>query len=274
MGARILIVEDTPHSLQLMTYLLESYDHIVDSAITGEQGIESARAARPDLVVVDVQLPGMDGYQTLKAFRSIPDLDGVPVVAVTAFAMVGDRDRALEAGFDHYMTKPIDPETFTAEINARLPVHLCGSPRQWAGADPASTPEPVASAPSQRYVADILILDDSPINQTLLRSMLEPHGYHVRPAFTVEEAIAAAEDAPPDLVMSDVHVGRQSGLDLLARVRGIPILSAVPFAFITATMDWQDRLLGDGSVRIIHRPIDTTALLDEVKALLDSRIGA
>ena len=275
MGARILIIEDTPHSMQLMTYLLEAYDHTVDGAATGERGIESARTSRPDLVVVDVQLPGIDGYQTLKALRSMPGLDGVPVVAVTAFAMVGDRERALGAGFDHYMTKPIDPETFTGEISARLPAHLRGSLPPPPGADPTSAPEPAvpASAPDGRYGADILILDDSAINQTLLRSMLEPHGYHVRTAFTVEEAIAAAEDTPPDLVLSDVHVGRRSGAELLSRVRSVPTLTIVPFAFITATTDWQNPLLDDGSTRIIQRPIDPTALLDEVRALLNSRTG-
>jgi two-component system cell cycle response regulator len=273
MGARILIVDDTPHSLQLMTYLLEAYGHAVDAAETGEQGIELARTSRPDLVVVDVQLPGIDGYETLKAMRTMPDLDGVPIVAVTAFAMVGDRDRAIEAGFDHYLTKPIDPETFTGEIDAHLPMPLRGSLAQPAGGDPTSTPEPAAPAPGRRYAADILILDDSAINQTLLRSMLEPHGYHVRTAFTVEEAIAAAEETPPDLVLSDVHVGRRSGAELLSRVRNVPMLAVVPFAFITATTDWQLPLFGDGSVRIINRPIDPTALLDEVRALLNSRTG-
>jgi two-component system, cell cycle response regulator len=220
-----------------------------------------------------VQLPGMDGYQTLKALRAIPDLEGVPVVAVTAFAMVGDRDRALAAGFDHYMTKPIDPETFTGEIDTCLPAQLHGSLPQPPAAEPSSIPERVAPRHSTRHRADILILDDSHINQALLRSMLEPHGYDVRTAFTVEEAIAAAEDTPPDLMLSDVHVGRQRGTDLLSRVRSIPSLTDVPFAFITATTDWQDSLLSDTSIRIIHRPIDPAALLDEVRNLLASRMG-
>ncbi len=273
MGARILLVEDTPHSLQLMTYLLEAYDHTVDAAVTGEQGIELARTSRPDLVVVDVQLPGIDGYETLKALRAMPDLDGVPVVAVTAFAMVGDGERALEAGFDRYLTKPIDPETFTGEIDARLPAQLRGSLARSPGADPTPTPEPASPVPGKEYAADILILDDSAINQTLLRSMLEPHGYRVRTAFTVDEALASAEDSPPDLVLSDVHVGRRSGTELLSQLRSVPMLTMVPFAFITATTDWQDPLLGDGSIRIIRRPIDPTALLDEVRALLNNRTG-
>jgi DNA-binding response OmpR family regulator len=95
----------------------------------------------------------------------------------------------------------------------------------------------------------------------------------VRTAFTIEEAIATAEDVPPDLMLSDVHVGRRNGGELLARVRSAPTLTTVPFAFITATTDWLDPLLGGGAIRIIRRPIDLTALLDEIDALLNPGIG-
>jgi two-component system cell cycle response regulator len=267
MGARILVVEDTPHSLQLMTYLLTAYDHTVVAAATGEQGIELASAAPLDLVVMDLQLPGIDGFEALTALRSLPTCAAAPVIAVTSFAMVGDRDRALAAGFDHYMTKPIDPETFTDEINLRLPRQLRGLRRRPTGTDqsPVSTPTPPSPG---RPGAKILILDDSLINQTLLRSMLEPHGYRIRTASTVDEAIAAAEDVRPDLVLSDVHVGQQSGQDLLTHLRAVPVLMVVPFAFLSATTDWQDLPMADGQATFIQRPIDPTALLDKVKALL------
>jgi CheY-like chemotaxis protein len=274
MGARILVVEDTPHSLQLMTYLLQAHTHTVIPAGTGEHGIELAHTPpAPDLVVMDLQLPGIDGYQTLAALRASPDSAAVPVIAVTSFAMVGDRDRALNAGFDHYLTKPIDPETFTEEINNLLPERLRGHLPALAGADPATTTPPAAPGPSVRHAADILVLDDSLINQTLLRSMLEPHGYRIRAAFTVEEAIAAADDRCPDLVLSDVHVAQQRGADFQSHLCSVPVLAAVPFAFLTATTDWQDPQLGDGGTRIIHRPIDPPALLDEVEALLHRRPG-
>jgi two-component system cell cycle response regulator len=236
-GARILVVEDTAYSLQLMTYLLSAHEHTVVEAVTGEQAIELVSATPPDLVVMDLQLPGIDGYETLTALRSMSDLDGVPVVAVTSFAMVGDRDRALHAGFDHYMTKPIDPESFVEEINTRLPEALRGRVRPQPGTEPPSATEP-ATGSNGRRGADILVLDDALINQTLMRSILEPHGYRVRTASTVDEAIAAVADAHPDLVLSDVHVGSQSGAELLSHLRAVPVLTLVPFAFLSATTDW------------------------------------
>jgi CheY-like chemotaxis protein len=272
-GARILLVEDTPHNLQLMTYLLEMHGHTVATAATGERGVELARASQPDVIVMDLQLPGIDGYQALTTLRSLPHLGAVPVIAVTSFAMAEDRKRALDAGFDHYLTKPIDPETFTEEISTRLPEHLRGSPPVPADVEQPRAADVRTAGPNGHHGQDILVLDDSLLNQTLLRSMLEPHGYRVRAAFTVEEAIAAAENKTPDLVLSDVHVGRQSGTELLSHLQSVPILTVVPFAFITATTDWHDPLLGAGVARVIQRPIEPAALLDEVEALLDSRTG-
>ena len=189
--------------------------------------------------------------------------------------MVGDRDRALDAGFDHYLTKPIDPETFTEEINARLPEHLRGTVPTPAGVEPAPTADAAADARTgSRSRRPTSSCSTTPcINQTLLRSMLEPHGYHVRTAFTVEEAIAAAEDE----ATRSGAVRRPRGPAVRRRTAvasaSVPMLAVVPFAFITATTDWQDPLIGDGTTRVIRRPIDPAALLDEVKALLSSRTG-
>jgi CheY-like chemotaxis protein len=127
MSARILVVEDSPNNMYLMTYLLRAHTHTVIPAASGEQALGLARASCPDLIVMDLQLPGIDGQQTLTAMRSEPGLCDVPVIAVTSFALVGDRDRILAAGFDHYMAKPIDPATFTHEIDAYLPLDLRSS---------------------------------------------------------------------------------------------------------------------------------------------------
>ena len=268
-GARILLVEDTAFSLQLMTYLLTANQHTVVEAVTGEQAIVLASAAPPDLVVLDRQLPGIDGFETLTALRSLAGGRATPMIAVTSFAMVGDRDRAIAAGFDHYMTKPIDPESFAEEINGWLPEELRGRSRPQPGAAPAAAPEP-----ARCDGADILVVDDSLINLTLLRSILEPNGYHVRTASTVEEAITAIEATRPDLVLSDFHIGAHSGAELLSHLRAVPVLTVVPFAFLSATTDGQDPIMQQADAVFIRRPIEPAALLVEVETLLQARKGA
>jgi CheY-like chemotaxis protein len=269
MGARILVVEDTAFSMQFLVYLLTEYDHTVLEAVTGEQAIEVASATAPDLVLMDLQLPGIDGFETMTALRAIPGRAALPVIAVTSFAMVGDRDRALQAGFDHYLTKPIDPETFVEEINARLPAELRGQRRPACQPGRARAAEPAGT--HQHSGADILVLDDTAINRTLLRSILEPHGYRVRTTATVDEAIAAVDGDRPDLVVSDVHVRQQSGVGLLSHLRAVPSLAAVPFIFLSATTDWQDPVLADGRVPLLRSPIEPSVLLAEVEALLQAR---
>lgn len=120
MGARILIVEDNPQNLELMRYLLAAFGHEVLTARDGAEAAEVLRSDRPDLILCDIQMPRMDGYELVAWIRSRADLASVPVVAVTAFAMVGDRERILGAGFDGYLSKPIAPETFVGQACAFL----------------------------------------------------------------------------------------------------------------------------------------------------------
>ncbi len=121
MAARILVVEDSPNSLELMSYLLSAHGHDVVQAETGGQALRVAREEPVDLILLDLQLPDQDGYQVLRTLRGWPHLATVKIVAVTAVAMVGDRERTLAAGFDHYMPKPINPRTFVAELETWLP---------------------------------------------------------------------------------------------------------------------------------------------------------
>lgn len=128
--ARILVIEDNPENLELMTYLLRAFGHTPLTAADGAEGLAAAARERPDLILCDLHLPGVDGYQVARRLQDDPDLGRIPRVAVTASAMVGDRARGLAAGFHGYIEKPIDPESFVAEIEAFLPPAL----RRLAGA--------------------------------------------------------------------------------------------------------------------------------------------
>ena len=121
--ARILVIEDNLANMQLMVYLLRAFGHAPVEAETGESGLELARREAFDLILCDIQLPGMDGYAIAGALKKHPGLRHIPLVAVTALAMVGDRDRVLAAGFDGYIPKPIMPETFVSQVEAFLSNH-------------------------------------------------------------------------------------------------------------------------------------------------------
>jgi CheY-like chemotaxis protein len=118
--ARILVVEDNETSLELMVYLLEAFGHTVLVARDGLQGLQVAEREKPQLMLIDVHMPKLDGYELSQQLKNNPGLRSIPLVAVTALAMVGDRDKALAAGFDGYIAKPIDPETLVTQLEGFL----------------------------------------------------------------------------------------------------------------------------------------------------------
>lgn len=120
MKRTVLLIEDNEQNRYLATFLLERAGYEVVPAPDGQLGIELAGRIGPQLILLDIQLPTMDGYAVARALRTNPALAGIPIVAVTSYAMVGDREKALAAGCTGYLEKPIDPETFVAEIERFL----------------------------------------------------------------------------------------------------------------------------------------------------------
>ena len=116
----VLYIEDNELNRTLMRRVLEHRGYRVEMAEDGSAGLAAVRSLRPALVLMDLGIPGTDGYETTRLIKADPDLAAIPVIAVTAFAMTGDRDRALEAGCDGYITKPIDVAAFPREIEKFL----------------------------------------------------------------------------------------------------------------------------------------------------------
>ena len=121
MSRGILLIEDNEQNRYLIRFLLERNGYTVWEFADGAQGIEAARTLLPSLILLDIQLPTMDGYAVARALRENVALRAIPIVAVTSYAMPGDRERALEAGCTGYIEKPIDPDTFVTEMERALP---------------------------------------------------------------------------------------------------------------------------------------------------------
>jgi CheY-like chemotaxis protein len=124
MGARILLIEDNMHDRSLVAFLLKAFGHLPLVAATGAEGLELARSEDPDLILMDILMPGMDGYETLQAIRRDPELAGKRVVAVTILSSPGQREALLAAGFDGYIPKPLLPEEFADQLDEHVPAHL------------------------------------------------------------------------------------------------------------------------------------------------------
>jgi len=121
MKRKILVIEDNAQNMYLVTFILQKHNYTVIQAWDGQEGIRKAMEENPSLILLDIQLPIMDGYQVAKELRNNPDLNDVPIVAVTSYAMVGDRERVLESGCTGYIEKPINPDTFMNQVESHFP---------------------------------------------------------------------------------------------------------------------------------------------------------
>lgn len=117
---RILLVEDNPMNRRVAEFLLKAHGYIVYEAKDGQEACELATAHSPDLILMDLQLPGLDGFATTRSIKQNETTKNIPIVALTAYAMSGDAERALEAGCDGYITKPIDPDEFPKTVASYL----------------------------------------------------------------------------------------------------------------------------------------------------------
>lgn len=243
--ARILVVEDNPTNLQLMLYVLRAFGYAATAAHDGLSGLKAIDGDRFDLVLCDVLMPGIDGFEFAKRYKS-EVRNTAPLVAVTALAMVGDRERLLAAGFDGYIAKPIEPETFVTQIQAFLPPEAPAGPL-------------------------ILAIDDEKVNLDLIRSSLAPFGYRIVEARSVREGIERAREAKPALILCDMHMIGDDGFEMLRRVKMSTDLSDVPFFILSSTArGTSDRVRGLqlGATKFLTRPIEPDELRGEIEAAI------
>lgn len=124
MKTKVLIIEDNEQNMYMLTYLLESENYEVIKAYDGAIGIITAKKIKPDIILLDIQLPEMDGYTVATKIRAHDELKSTPIIIVTSYAMPGDKEKAMESGATGYIEKPIDPDTFISNMESFLPEDL------------------------------------------------------------------------------------------------------------------------------------------------------
>lgn len=263
MAARILIIEDNPANMELMAYLLQAFGHVVLSAFNGEEGLEMVRRTAPDLILCDVHLPKIDGYGVLQQLKDDAAFRLIPVIAVTALAMVGDRQKLLAAGFDGYLGKPIEPEAFVGQVEQFLGSHFRSLPR---AVEPAVM-HPDHTAPELAGRGRILVVDDVLSNREFIRCVMEPCGYDVVLTNDMQQAMTSACASHFDLILCDLYMPDGDGIAFIRAVKSDPRLCTAPFIFMSASWLNADRYRGlqEGAVSFINIPIEPDRLIQEVE---------
>lgn len=264
MAARILVIEDNADNMKLMVYLLKASAHEVSSAMSGEEGLARIEEMPFDVIICDIQLPGIGGEDVARTLKADTQWSDIPLIAVTAYAMVGDRDKIMSAGFDDYIAKPIEPRTFVKKIETHLETKL------------QSDPYPVAPSPTKRPQrkrdrGTILVLDNTPANIHLVRSQLETCGFNVIGATCATDALKYLELARPDLILSDVHMPDTDGFEFFVEYKKDENSKDTPLVFISSTTLYDTdamRARELGAKAFLKRPITTRKLLETIESLI------
>jgi two-component system cell cycle response regulator len=258
------MVEDNPDNLELMRYLLNAYGHTSMAARNGEEGLAIARATHPDLILSDIHMPGLDGYGLATELRKDRALASIPRIAVTALAMLGDREKVLVAGFDGYIDKPIDPERFVGQVEGFLGLEPSAAP----GMPQQQCPPAEETQPASRGLT-VLVVDDHANNRDLIERTLRSFGFELFLADNIDDGVALARDARPDFILSDIHMAGGNGFDFLERVKQDPTLSSIPFLFVSASAwgDQEAKAREMGADRFLIGPLEPQTLVREIESL-------
>jgi len=264
----ILIVDDNPANLKVARFALESEGHRVWTAADAEGAVELLREIRPRLILMDIQLPGMDGLDLTRQLKADPATKEILIVAVTAYAMKGDRERALRAGCDGYITKPIDPillPTQVADCLARA-VHVP------AVSHPnAVVATPIPNEADIRRKSDdhewpdgsgrrILLVEDNPATRRMFRVALESAGYEVLEAADGGSALEALHRQPA-LIVQDLVLPDMDGLELARRIRDALGDAPLPILCVSGFLSRLDEARGlkGGFAQVLVKPVDVGA---------------
>jgi PAS domain S-box-containing protein len=212
---RVLVVEDNPLTSKMLRITLETEGYAAEQAFDGREALATAARCMPDLVLQDLVLPDMSGFELVRQLRALPRGSEIPIVALSGFMGRIDEARASEAAFTSVLVKPIDPSRLIDCVRSYCPIRRA----------------PVASSVRGR---SLLIVDDDPVQLKLLRIHFEQQGYDIRTASSALEALRLARANTPDIIVSDVLMPNVDGFQLCLEARRDPRLAATPVVLLSA----------------------------------------
>lgn len=260
----ILVVEDNELNMKLVRGLLGLGAYRILEAADAEAALELAGRELPDLILMDIQLPGMDGLTATRKLKADDRLGHIPVVALTSYAMAGDEKKAVAAGCDGYLTKPIDTRSFIGKVEA----FLAPDPADLEDEGQAGgVPQPPARVRSQPLV---LLVDDEPKNVKLLSAKLAGQPYTIKSAFDGAEALEMVSQHQPDLILLDVMMPGMDGYEVTRRLKQEEATRGIPIIMITALDGPEDKAKGMalGAEEFLTKPVNTAELLARLGSMV------
>ncbi|MBW2368980.1 MAG: response regulator [Deltaproteobacteria bacterium] len=253
----VLVVEDNELNMKLVRTLLQLGKYQVLCAQDAKTGIRLAGEHIPDLILMDVQLPDMNGLSATRRIKNDPKTGKIPVVALTAYAMKKDEKMALDAGCDGYMSKPIDTKNFLSFVSKHI-----------SNGNGKSHPAKSIGKPA------ILIVDDDPMNVKFLDTLLTKEGFHTAKAYDGSEALEKIREDSPAMILLDIMMPGIDGFQVTRKLKADPATRDIPIILITALDSAGDKARGmeAGADEFLNKPVNKTELIARVKSLLKLKV--
>jgi CheY-like chemotaxis protein len=245
---KVLVVDDEQDNLEMIAETMSFYGATTKAAKSGAEGLEILESFRPNLILLDLSMPKMDGWQMRMRIKENPANANVPIVALTAHAMSGDKERVLAAGFDGYIAKPINIASLIDDLRNTLQEKGSLSMMNWQA----------------------LVIEDETDSMELVQGILEYHGIRSTGAPTAEEAFQVLETRTPDLFIIDLALPGMDGWGFLKQLKSDERWSRIPRVAVTAYHNpfLAEKAIEAGFHAYFAKPIDATSFVRELQGII------
>lgn len=269
----ILVIDDNAMNLDSTQDLLEHAGIYVLTAENALNGIQIMKEKQPDLVLLDLLMPHMDGFEAARIIKADPEIQTIPLLAFTALATNEDREKALQAGCQDVILKPISTETFLFTIQSYLGNIEFNEVKLNPSAIKAMPPAVSSLSPSQERPHRILIVDDNPMNVDILKDATTAIGQVAIPATSGLEALKLLEKEKPDLILLDIMMPEMNGYEVMDLLKKQSETANIPVIIISALDRTEDRVQGllKGSQDYITKPFELVEVQARVSAALRTK---
>jgi two-component system cell cycle response regulator len=267
--AKVLIVDDEPIMVNLMIAALSEEGYQVATAVNGALALAQVEAFKPDVVLLDVVMPELNGFQVTERLKADPATAGIPIILVTGLGSIEDRVKGLEAGADDFLSKPFNLDELLVRVRSLARLKEL---QDKLAKKEAECPEGRRRQPRRRQPLLLVVEDDKRIVR-ICENVLSAGGYQIIGAGDAEAAIRFMAQETPDLIILDLMLPGMDGLEFLAKLKGEPSHSDVPVIILSALGDLKTKVKGlqMGADDYIVKPVSSLELLARVKANLRKR---
>ncbi|UCF91995.1 MAG: response regulator [Desulfobacterales bacterium] len=273
---RILIVDDDPLNVKLLAAKLPPEHYEAIRAYSGEEALAKIADEAPDLILLDIMMPGIDGYETTKRLKSDPRSQDIPVILVTALDGTDDKIRGLEVGADEFLNKPVNAAELQARVKSllRLKQYQDQLKTQIDSRSLMTAPRgEFRSIPGETDLPSILLVEDNSKDARLIQSYLHGEAYQINVAHDGEEAISRAQQENIDLILLDILLPGIDGFEVCRVLKGMEETHNIQIVAITNLSDLESRVKGieSGADDFLIKPINKHELRARIKALVKKK---